>query len=66
MEKTGKAINIIGYGWLMGWGLTADKPADNSPGWAPGAQWTDIQTGKPYINQGTSLLCDFDEVTGIA
>jgi len=41
------------------------KPTDNSVGFATGCVWTDNDSGVGstfYINEGTALLCDFNEV----
>ncbi len=62
--ETGKAFNVPGVGYLIGWG--EDVPADSSTGWAPGALFFHTVGTPPdgvwYQNQGNSSASNFDAI----
>lgn len=45
---TGEKVD--GYGYMRGWGTTVGNGAE---GWAPGAFFTEVDTGAVYVNAGT-------------
>jgi len=45
------------------YGIT--KPVDTTVGYAPGCTFIDTDSGAQYINEGTALSCDFNQVVTV-